>query len=107
MIPKELIPHAAVLRHLARSRPKVLTKQIDQISPNVVKVLKNISKNVLLGRVKITKRQKARLLPHKKRLQELALRKTSLKKSRRLLKGGFLGTLLAPLLGILGKVLLT
>jgi dissimilatory sulfite reductase (desulfoviridin) alpha/beta subunit len=107
MIPKELVTHAAILRTLARSKPRVLTKQIKQLSPRVVRAIQNISKNYLKGSVSLTKRQKQRLHQHRRLLKELALRKTSIKRSKNILqKGGFLGTLLAPLIGIFSKLLL-
>ncbi len=107
MIPRELVAHAAVLRQLARSRPKVLTKQIKQLSPNIVRTIQNISKNCLKGSVSLTRRQKERLHHHRRLLKELALRKTGIKRSKNILQqGGFLRTLLAPLIGIFNKLLL-
>lgn len=102
MVPKEVLAHAAILRTLAKSKPGVLKKQLQNVSPNVIKVLKKISKNVYKGNVKLTKRQKERLTRHKRCLQELALNKTSLKRSKKLLqRGGFVSAILAPLAGVL------
>jgi hypothetical protein len=107
MIPKELVTHASILRTLARSKPRVLAQQIQQLAPDVVRAIQNISKNYLKGSVSLNKQHKQKLHRHRKLLKELALRKTSIKRSKNILqKGGFLATLLAPILGILGKILL-
>lgn len=44
MVPKELIPHAAILKVLARSKPKILARQIKLLSPQVIRAIKDISK---------------------------------------------------------------
>jgi hypothetical protein len=106
MVPKELIPHAAILKVLARSKPKILARQIKLLSPQVIRAIKDISKNVIKGSVRLSKSQKQKLRAHKKLLSELALKKTSLKRSKNILqKGGFLGALLAPLIGVFSKLL--
>lgn len=108
MIPQELAPHAAVLRVLARSKPKVLAKQIKLLSPDVIRVIKSISRNVIKGNLRLTPRQKDRLRAHKRQLLELAKSKTSIKKSRSILqRGGFIGTLLGPIVGVLSKLFST
>ena len=107
MIPEELVAHAAILRTLARSKPHVLSKQLEQLSPDVVRTIKNISKNVLKGSVNLNKRQINKLRQHEKLLKELALKRTSIKRSKKILQqGGFLASLLAPLVGIFSNLLL-
>ena len=106
MIPKQLRVHAQVLSTLARAKPKVLVKQIKQLSPDVVRTIKDIAKNYLKGSIKINKRQIDKLRRHKRSLQELALRKTSLKRSKKILqKGGFIATLIAPLISLFANLL--
>ena len=108
MIPKELAPHAVVLRVLARSKPKVLAKQIKLLSPDVIRAIKSISRNVIKGNLQLSPRQKDRLRAQKRRLLELAKSKTSIKKSRSILqRGGFIGTLLGPIVGVLSKLFST
>lgn len=107
MIPAELKAHAAVLKALARSKPHVLKRQIPKLSPDVVRVLQNISHNVLKGSVKLNKRQKEKLRRHRQSLSEIALKRTGLKRSKKILqKGGFLAALLAPLAGLVAKLLI-
>ena len=107
MVPKELLAHAAILRTLSKSKPGILKRQLKHLSPSVIKILKIFSKNVYKGNVSLTNQQKQKLTRHKRCLKELALSKTSLKKSRKLLqKGGFLSALLAPIASMLiGPVL--
>jgi hypothetical protein len=108
MIPKELAPHAAVLRVLARTKPKILAKQIKLLSPDVIRAIKSLSRNVLLGNVSLSRKQKQALRTHKRRLLELAKSRTSIQKSRSILqRGGFLIELLKPIAGVLSKLFLS
>jgi lipoate synthase len=62
-------------------------------------------KNVLKGNVELNSRQLKRLRREKNNLRALALKKTSLKKKRKILqKGGFLGALIPPVLSVLGSL---
>jgi len=65
------------------------------------------AKNVVKGNVPMTGRQKANLRRRRKDVIALAIKKTSLKKKRRILqKGGFLTALLPPVLSILSSMFL-
>ena len=80
-------------------------------SSGLVKALCECALNILKGHVPLTMKQKRSLKRRKKDLRSLASRKTSLKKKKKILqKGGFLGPLLAPLIGglvgIVGKKIL-
>jgi hypothetical protein len=106
-VPKELLPHVQILKVLARSKPHVLKNQIDQLSPAVLRAIKNISKNTISGNVTLTKAQKTKLRKHNQELKELAKSRTSLRRTKTILQeGGFLGALLTPLVGIISKLLL-
>jgi len=64
------------------------------------------AKNVIKGNVPLTARQKEKLRRSRKDLRALSVKKTALRRKRRILqKGGFLGALL-PLLGVLSSLLL-
>jgi hypothetical protein len=77
-----------------------------EASPDLVNALCECSLNVLKGRVPLTTSQKKQLTRHKRDLRELARKGTSLKKKKQILqKGGFLGLLLKPALGLLGGLL--
>lgn len=111
-VPKALSKHGVELRELSRlcSDPKALRSNIKRTKPPVIKLLKQLSKNILRGNIRLTPNNVKRLADHKDKLRELALSKTSVGRSRKLLtqhqKGGFLGALLAGLLPvILGSVL--
>ena len=65
------------------------------------------AKNIIKGNVPLNPAQLRRLRRERSNVRVLALKKTSLKKKRRVLqKGGFLGALLPPVLGVLGSLLL-
>ena len=61
------------------------------------------AKNLLKGNVPLTHAQKKTLSRRKKELRELARKKVSLKKKRKIVQsGGILGTLLGPIISVLG-----
>ncbi len=64
MVPKELIPHAAILKVLARSKPKILARQIKLLSPQVIRAIKDISKNVIKGSVRLSKSTETKTYVH-------------------------------------------
>lgn len=65
------------------------------------------AKNVIKGNVPLSDRQKTNLRRRKKDLRALSVKKTSLRKKRKILqKGGFLTALLPPVLSILSSLLL-
>ena len=65
------------------------------------------AKNVLKVNVPLSDRQKTKLRRSRHDLIALSVKKTSLRKKRRILqKGGFLTALLPPILGVLANLLL-
>ena len=104
-IPREIRQTAGVLQALAKAKPKVLKQQIHKVHPVVIKTLKRLSKNYIKGNVRLTPSQLRRIRRHKRALKELALQKTSLAKSRQLLQsGGFLQSLVLPLISLFGSL---
>ena len=74
-------------------------------SPDLIKALCECSLNILKGRIKLSPTQKKKLSRHKNNLRLLATKKSTLKHRKRVLqKGGFLGALLGPVLGVLGSL---
>ena len=72
-----------------------------------VNCVSECAKNVIKGNVPLTDRQKTNLRRKRNDLRALSLKKTSLRKKRKILqKGGFLTALLPPVLTILGSLLL-
>ena len=61
--------------------------------------------NVLKGNVPLTPAQKVKLRRHKHNLRKLSTKKTSIKARKNILqRGGFLGTLITPILNVLGSL---
>ena len=74
--------------------------------PDLVRALCECSLNVLKGNIKLNATQKKRLRRYKNILRTLAAKKSAVKTRKRMLqKGGFLGALLGPVLGVLGSLL--
>ena len=99
--------HSSTLRALKTAKASKAKAIIQNGDEELVKVLCECSHNVLKGNVPLTTRQKTRLRRHKKTLRDLTgKRRISVDKKKKLLqKGGFLGALLGPVLGILGGLL--
>ena len=61
-----------------------------------------VAKNVLNGNVRLKPTQLAKLRKHKKAIRQLSVKRTSLRTKRRILRrGGFLGALIGPAIGLL------
>ena len=98
--------HAHVLRALMTTSPAVTKAIIRSSDRDLVNTLCECCFNVLKGNVQLTSSQKKKLQRHKNTLRQLSNKKHSLKRKRHLLqKGGFLGALLGPVIGILGTLL--
>ena len=103
---KRINRHAPLLQHLSRAKPSTVKSIIKTADKELINVFCECALNVLRGVVPLTKGQKSRLRRHKKCLRDLVNRKTSRqKKSNILQRGGFLGALLPPIIGILGGLL--
>ena len=103
---KRLKKHAHVLRALMTTSPAVTKAIIRSSDRDLVNTLCECCFNVLKGNVQLTPSQKKKLQRHKNTLRQLSNKKHSLKRKRHLLqKGGFLGALLGPVIGILGTLL--
>jgi len=64
------------------------------------------AKNLLKGNVPLSPAQLRTLRRHKQKLRQLAVKKTSLAKKKKLVQsGGFLGALLTPIISVLGNLL--
>ena len=98
--------NAAMLRLLCGAKPSVVKAILKGASPDLIKALSECSLNVLKGHVHLTTAQKRRLCKYKQSLRLLAQKKTSVKRRKQLLqKGGFIGALIKPVLGVLGGLL--
>src|SRR6267154_1498020 len=94
------------LRVLQKSSPNVRSKLMKKhCSPEFLKCICECAKNVLAGNVTLSAEHKRRLKHHKRSLRKLAFKKTSMKAKKRIVQsGGFLGTLLGPIVKILGDL---
>ncbi len=99
----------AILRQLVRCKSACSRKAlIEAGGKRLQRALREISLNVLRGAVKLNKKQLKRLSRHKEDVRALARKSTSVKRRQEIVqKGGFLGSLLIPVLGTLASTLLS
>ena len=99
--------HLPLLQWLSRAHPKTCKAVIQSADKDLLDTLCECSLNILKGNVPLTGSQKRQLSRHKQTLRLLVGgRRRSVKNKRRLLqKGGFLGTLLRAVTGVLGSLL--
>lgn len=94
------------LRRLQRMSTRDRNKLLKSCDCEVVYCLCECAKNLLKGRIPLTKRQLNNLRRWKKCLRTLSVKHPSLKQKKKVLqKGGFLGALLAPVLSFLGGLI--
>ena len=102
---KRLQRHANILKVLATAKPPLQKAIINAGDKALVDTLCDCAQNILKGNVPMTKHQKTRLRRHVQSLRRLTQNQSLKNKKRILQTGGFLGGLLAPVLGILGSIL--
>lgn len=92
------------MRYLQKCNKKQLVNWLkNNIDKDFIHCICECSKNLLKGKVPITSSQKKNLAKRKNSLRLLTLKKTPLKKKKRIIQtGGFLGALLAPIVSALG-----
>ena len=95
-----------ILRLLHRLKPRVVRAVMREAPPDLIKTLCECILNTLKGNIKLNSAQRKKLLRYKNILRILGTKKTSLKKRKAYLqKGGLVGALLGPVLGVLGSLL--
>jgi uncharacterized protein YbcI len=92
-------------RNITRRKKELLARG----GARIHRVLREIAINILRGNVKLSERQRKNLRKYKRNVRALALKKTPVKTRVRMLsqKGGFIGHLLAPVLGMLASSILS
>jgi len=96
-----------ILKQIQRLGEKAKKQFIKKCDREFIDCVSECAKNVLKGNVPLKPTQLRRLRRERSNVRVLASKKTSLKKKRRILqKGGFLGALLPPFLGVLSSLLL-
>lgn len=106
---KLLKKHIDTVKLLSHGKPSICKGIIKYADTDLIKCLCEICHNVLKGNVPLTSIQKRKLQRYKQTIRGLSsYRKTSqLKKKQLLQKGGFLGALLPPIIGLLGSLFTT
>ena len=96
-----------LLKQINRLGHRAKTQLIKKCDREFLDCVSECAKNVIKSNVPLKPAQLRRLRRERKNARVLASKKTSLKKKRRILqKGGFLGALLPPVLGVLSSLLL-
>jgi hypothetical protein len=94
------------LRNLSRLSEADKKKMIALCDRGLVDCFSECAKNVLKGTVPLTPAQLRKLRRQKNNLRLLAIKKTSVRKKKKILqKGGFIGAIIPPILGIIGGLL--
>jgi len=95
------------VRILSLATPKARKQLIQNADRETVNCVSECCMNVLKGNVPLTPKEKARLSKHRSHLHTVARKSTSLRDKKTIIqKGGFLGALLAPIVSLLGGLLL-
>ena len=108
MVSQRLKKHANELVYLQKARPCIRKHLITKADRSLVDWLCECADNILRGNVSLTKPQKEKLARNKAGLRALTKKSVSLKKKKAILqKGGFLGSLLAPIASVVAPLLST
>ena len=95
-----------MLRRINKLGDKTKRQYVKKCNKEFIDCISECAKNVLRGNVPLKSSQIGRLRRHKQDLRALSIKKTSLRKKRRILqKGGFLGAILTPVLSLLGGLI--
>lgn len=99
--------HAAFLRLLAKATPKTRKAMLkSNCTKDFIKCISELARNTLKGNVDLSPAQLDSLRRRKQTLRAISLKKTSLRKKRKLIQsGGFLGALIGPVISILSNLL--
>jgi len=102
-----VIKYLPVLKCIAELGNKAKKDFVRKCDKEFLDCVSVCAKNVIKGNVPLTVRQKKRLRRSRNDLRALSVKKTALRRKHRILqKGGFLGALLTPVLGVLSSLLL-
>ena len=87
-----------LLKVLSTAKPQMVKAVIGAADKDLITCLCECAHNVIKGNVPLSKAHLTRLQRHKKHIRELAKKRTTQQRKRKLLQtGGFLPALLAPL----------
>ena len=92
----------SVLKPINKLPAKKRNQFIANCDSKTLCCLCEVAKNILKGNVCLKPTQLTKLKKHRSAIRKLALKRTSLRAKRRILqKGGFLGALIGPAIGLL------
>jgi len=95
-----------VLKRINKLGDKAKRQYVKKCNKEFIECISECAKNVLRGNVPLTAQQNTKLRRNKQNLRALSIKKTSLRKKRRIVqKGGFLGAILTPVLSLLGGLI--
>lgn len=95
-----------LLKWLSVAKPRTARSMLKAADKDVVNTLSECCVNVLRGNVPLSDGQKRKLCKYKRHMRRLAAKSTSHTTKKALLQnGGFLGSLLTPILSMLGQAL--
>jgi len=98
--------YMGVLKRIRKMGDKAKRDYVRKCDKSFVDCISECAKNIIKGTVPLTNRQKTRLRRSRNDIRALSVKKTSLRKKRKILqKGGFLTSLLPPVLALLGGML--
>src|SRR3989442_7666220 len=101
---KRLHRHVNLLKALYKASPATRSSLLKiHCDGDFICCITECVKNLLKGNVPLNSAQRKKLSAKKNILRQLALKKTSQSKKRKLIQsGGFLGALLGPIISVLG-----
>ena len=106
MVSPRLRKHASEIVYLQKARPCVSKHIIDKADRSLIECLCECADNILKGNVQLTRAQRDKLKKNRSGLRDLVKKSVSLKKKKAILqKGGFLGSLLAPIASVVGPLI--
>jgi hypothetical protein len=106
MVSQSLQKHGNDIAYLQKTKPCIRIHLITKADRSLVDGLCECTDNSLRGNVPLTKLQKEKLKRNKAGLRALTKKSVSLKKKKAILqKGGFLGSLLAPIASVVAPLL--
>ena len=108
MVSQRLKKHASDIVYLQKTKSCIRKHLITKADRSLVDCLCECVDDILRGNVPLTKLQKEKLKRYKARLRALKKKSVSPKKKKAILqKGGFLGSLLAPIASVVAPLLST
>ena len=100
---QRLKEHSNILKHLYNLNQERRNKWIKRhLDKDLILCLCECCKNLLVGNIPISQKKKKELAKSKKEIRQLANKEISIKKKKKIIQqGGFLSTLLGPIVSVL------